>query len=364
VNVRSWAESQTGATEAAAIEIFTSLGQRRHSLTVASRRVGGSRYEDLRLAAAIRRLQGRCLVVMSSEKRAASRRLLVGADLDLQREVGELKRRPGRLTAITRSRAEARARRHFKELAAEIPIELGGTWRLGRTSWLAAARGRCSAITGQGTRCRNPLKEGTLCSVHARLVRNGAATPTPGRVRSAASDLLRRFPSLPTPNRRAVGVLGISTAVAMLLAWAAISFEEDGTVSEDTAREPLGSSPNALVAYPDLHRAADHAGVSVPGGGGHSSSGERRSASPAAHDGAPVYDDGALVAPAPAVPSGTSDGGATGAGADSNSAGDGPLTTAVEDVGDTVEGAGLPADPSEPTEDVTRKVDDQLPTEL
>ena len=228
-----------------------------------------NRYEDLRLAADLCRVEGRCLVRPGQEPAPAEQCLITGLKLQLSSVQVSLERTERWLSLEGRRRATAAADKRFSTITDEVRAELVSRGVVvvpsrAKPEPRTAASHLCEAMTRKGARCKNRAKAEGVCLVHAR-VRESAVLPdstaqhTPSsetgvepvavsvyvnRLRVLSESLARQpvpvpdfaamrawLPSWPDPERidprRAWAVAGAATlAVAAALIWSGLG--EDG----------------------------------------------------------------------------------------------------------------------------------------
>jgi hypothetical protein len=218
----------------------------------------GRRYESLLVAAAVGRLQRDCLSVTTDSEGGRSEVegvLLAEVEQELQDHERASEQLGGWLPSIVRGRAEARARKRFEAIVAEVTTEVGvdvpgtliprqpvadepsvfGPSADQETRGAeaepkpepAAESSRCTALTRRGTRCSKQAGTGGLCELHARI----AAGPAPAVATEETSDQV-------APDHRDSGGIHADTVwavggfvlVAAVLAWAGVPVSEDAPV--------------------------------------------------------------------------------------------------------------------------------------
>ena len=248
-----------------------------------------NRYEDLRLAADLCRVEGRCLVRPGQEPAPAEQCLITGLKLQLSSVQVSLERTERWLSLEGRRRATAAADKRFSTITDEVRAELVSRGVVvvpsrAKPEPRTAAAHLCEAMTRKGARCKNRAKAEGMCVVHAR-VRESAVFPgstaqhTPSseagvepvavsvyvnRLRVLSESLARQpvpvpdfaamrawLPSWPDPERidprRAWAVAGAATlAVAAALIWSGLG--EDGY--DDPGGSVEVASAGGLPALP------------------------------------------------------------------------------------------------------------------
>ena len=140
-----------------------------------------NRYEDLRLAADLCRVEGRCLVRPGQEPAPAEQCLITGLKLQLSSVQVSLERTERWLSLEGRRRATAAAEKRFRTIADEVRAELVSRGAVvvpsrAKSEPRTAAAHRCEAMTRKGARCKNRAEAEGVCGVHAR-VRESAVLP-------------------------------------------------------------------------------------------------------------------------------------------------------------------------------------------
>ena len=140
-----------------------------------------NRYEDLRLAADLCRVEGRCLVRPGQEPAPAEQCLITGLKLQLSSVQVSLERTERWLSLEGRRRATAAADKRFRTIADEVRAELVSRGVVvvpsrAKPEPRTAAAHLCEAMTRKGARCKNRAKAEGVCVVHAR-VRESAVLP-------------------------------------------------------------------------------------------------------------------------------------------------------------------------------------------
>jgi hypothetical protein len=247
-----------------------------------------NRYEDLRLAADLCRVEGRCLVRPGQEPAPAEQCLITGLKLQLSSVQVSLERTERWLSLERRRRATAAAEKRFRTIADEVRAELVSRGVVvpshAKPEPRTAAAHRCEAMTRKGARCQNRAKVEGMCGVHARVSEPAVLSDNTGqrapssetgvdpvavsvyvnRLRVLSESLARRpfpapdfaairawLPSWPDPERidprRAWAVAGtVTIAVAAALVWSGLG--EDGYDGPGGSVEV--ASPGGLPALP------------------------------------------------------------------------------------------------------------------
>jgi hypothetical protein len=275
-----------------ALERHRPLERHHHQLVLRGSRSRrrGRRYENLLLAAAVGQLQLDCLRATSGSGRdrpEVESVLLAEVEQELRRHVLASEQLRDRLSWIVRRRAEARARKRFEGIVAQVTAEVGGEMPAmvacempalvfgempaivvaGQRSTSAEAPadegpadarepklgpdaelGRCMALTRRGGRCRNPAGAGGLCDLHGDRDVEGIHADT-------------------------VWAVGGFVLVAAVLAWAGLPVSEDAPVGSGVVvGKPEASAVTAVEAHalPRRHRPPadpDAADRDAPDGG-------------------------------------------------------------------------------------------------
>lgn len=232
------------------------------------------RYEDLRLAADLCRVEGRCLVRPGYAPAPAEACLITGLKLQLASVQASLERTERWLSREGRRRATTQAENRFRTIAGEVRTELVSRGVVvpprAKPEPRTAAAQRCEAMTRKGVRCRNHAKAQGVCGVHAR-VREAAVLPD-NTEQHAGTDLaaIRAWlPSWPGSEwidpRRAWPLAGAATlAVAAALIWSGLDENGYNGPGESVEVASAGGLPALPVSDSDP-RTVDDATALVAG---------------------------------------------------------------------------------------------------
>ena len=265
-----------------------------------------NRYEDLRLAADLCRVEGRCLVRPGQTPAPAEECLITALKLQLASVQASLERTERWLSAEGRRRATRDAEKRFRTIADDVRAELVSRGLVvpsrAKPEPRTAAAHRCEAMTRKGARCRNRANAQGVCGVHARVTESAVlpedtAQHPPGseagvdpvavsvyvkRLRVFSESLARQpipvpdfaairewRPSWPDPERidprRAWAVAGGATlAVAAALIWSGLA--EDGYDGPGESVEVASAGGLPALPVSDANRSTvDHATALVSG---------------------------------------------------------------------------------------------------
>jgi hypothetical protein len=251
------------------------LNERRRAVLTSGRRRlrrPRQRYEDLYLAAALCRSERRFVAPGEEPDSTATARILsvnAAANLELElARIGESLTEVQRwLSPAARAAAEAKANARFVTIARSIrrrlapsdpaPSSTPPKPSASETPAEPAAR-RCTATTQKGDRCKNRVREGEVCRVHAQSVAGKLPEAGPTASQTPASGVEPGPSARPFNPRRVVGarfawpVTGVViVGVAFALIWTGLSDDTaDGGVGSAVTLEPVtdrGAAPNALT---------------------------------------------------------------------------------------------------------------------
>ncbi len=181
-------DGESGDREARARRsAWRSFERRRSQLAAGLRRpkLPRQRYEDLRLAADLCRVEGHCLVRPGQAPAPAEECLITSLKLQLAAVQESLERTERWLSLEGRRRATTQAEKRFRTIAHEVRTELVSRGVIGssraKPEPRPATAQRCEATTRKGARCKNRAKAQGVCTIHARVGEPAVLPDNPAR---------------------------------------------------------------------------------------------------------------------------------------------------------------------------------------